>query len=128
MKNLKIVALLFVIGLAIFSLARNQWDSLQNKKSFSLNQGDDFEEQINGAGVGLGEFKPTVLLSPRKPIDHPKPVPVSEVREELVFPNDLVLGIEINGEARAYPINMLTGPDREIVNDTLGGQRIAATW
>jgi len=42
--------------------------------------------------------------------------------------NELVLGLELNGEARAYPINMLTGPSREIINDTLGGIPIAATW
>ena len=32
------------------------------------------------------------------------------------------------GQARAYPINMLTGPSREIINDVLGGVPIAATW
>ena len=38
------------------------------------------------------------------------------------------LGVEVGGEARAYPINMLSGPNREILNDTLGGRPIAATW
>lgn len=41
---------------------------------------------------------------------------------------ELVLGVVIEDEARAYPINMLTGPIREIFNDTLGGKSIAATW
>ena len=41
---------------------------------------------------------------------------------------ELVLGVTIGQESRAYPINMLTGPDREIINDTLGGKAIAATW
>ena len=45
-----------------------------------------------------------------------------------VTENELVLGVELNGESRAYPINMLTGPDREIINDRLGGVAIAATW
>jgi hypothetical protein len=36
--------------------------------------------------------------------------------------------VMINGESRAYPINMLTGPSREILNDRLGGTAIAATW
>ena len=47
----------------------------------------------------------------------------SEIRE-----NEPVLGLSISGESRAYPINMHTGPQREIVNDTLGGTAIAATW
>lgn len=42
--------------------------------------------------------------------------------------DDLVLALSINGHARAYPINMLTGPRREIINDTLGGTAITATW
>jgi hypothetical protein len=34
----------------------------------------------------------------------------------------------VKGESRADPINMLTGPQREIINDRLGGRAIAATW
>jgi len=42
--------------------------------------------------------------------------------------DELVVAVEIDGQARAYPINMLTGPSREIINDELGGTAIAATW
>jgi hypothetical protein len=38
------------------------------------------------------------------------------------------LGIALEDQARAYPINMLTGPRREVINDTLAGREIAATW
>jgi hypothetical protein len=54
-------------------------------------------------------------------------LPVREAASEL-NPNELVLGVEVKGEARAYPINMLSGPNHEILNDTLGGRPIAATW
>ena len=37
-----------------------------------------------------------------------------------------IIGVEINGESRAYPIPFLS--DHEIVNDTVGGQDIAVTW
>ncbi len=40
--------------------------------------------------------------------------------------NELVLGVEIDGDARAYSIPYLSS--REIVNDTVGGRHIAATW
>jgi len=36
--------------------------------------------------------------------------------------DELVLVVDIDGVARAYPINMLTGPAREIINDKLGGR------
>ena len=41
-------------------------------------------------------------------------------------PNDVVLGIERHGEAKAYPIRVLNW--HEIVNDTIGGTPIAATY
>ena len=37
-----------------------------------------------------------------------------------------VIGVEINGESRAYPIPYLSA--HEIVNDTVGGRHIAVTW
>ena len=45
-----------------------------------------------------------------------------------IFDDELVLGVVIDGKARAYPINMLTGPTREIINDELSDVAIAATW
>src|SRR5687767_13128251 len=41
---------------------------------------------------------------------------------------DLVVGITVNGEPRAYPLNTITRPPREIINDTLGGMAIVVTW
>jgi len=41
---------------------------------------------------------------------------------------ELVLALEIAGQARAYPLNVMTGPSREVFNDELGGRAIAATW
>jgi hypothetical protein len=41
---------------------------------------------------------------------------------------DFVLGVEINGQARAYPLNMLNSPRRHVLNDSLGGRPIAVTW
>jgi hypothetical protein len=40
--------------------------------------------------------------------------------------SDSVVGVSINGDARAYPVAILSG--REIVNDTVGGVPIAVTW
>ena len=40
--------------------------------------------------------------------------------------SDRVIGVEINGEARAYPLLVLNC--HEIVNDTLGGKSIAVTY
>jgi hypothetical protein len=37
-----------------------------------------------------------------------------------------VIGLAINGEARAFAISLLDG--HEIVNDTIGGTPVAVTW
>ncbi len=70
-------------------------------------------------------FRPTRVVPPFPPITD---APVSTAAQTRIRPDELVLGVEINGEARAYPINMLTGPRREIINDSVGGRSIAATW
>jgi uncharacterized protein DUF3179 len=46
-----------------------------------------------------------------------------EVRDDY-----FVVGVELNGESRAYPLNMLSRLDRHVLDDTLGGQPIAVTW
>jgi Protein of unknown function (DUF3179) len=42
--------------------------------------------------------------------------------------SDLVIGVAIGEEARAYPVNTLWGPASEVLNDTLGGAPATITW
>ncbi|MBL8819410.1 MAG: DUF3179 domain-containing protein [Planctomyces sp.] len=73
------------------------------------------------------KFAPIHVL-PRQPaIVTPPVLQRSEVTDQ-VTDDELVLGVVVNGESRAYPINMLHGPKREIINDTLGGVPVAAMW
>lgn len=74
------------------------------------------------------EFNPRVVL--RRPLRPITSFPIKTVREvgDSLNPSELVLGVTVGKKSRAYPINMLTGPSREILNDTLGGKAIAATW
>ena len=73
------------------------------------------------------EFTPRQVV---KPFDAIKNAPVVNIAKaaQFVDDNELVLGITFHNSARAYPINMLTQPTREIINDTLGKRKIAATW
>ena len=59
-------------------------------------------------------------------IDNPQFVPVSQSQNEAMDPDEKVIGLEINGDARAYPVNILSS--HEIVNDVVGGQPVAVTW
>ena len=57
-------------------------------------------------------------------IDDPKFVPVSEVTD--LADTEPVIGVTVNGEARAYPLGILT--QHEIVNDTIGGVPVTVTY
>ncbi|MEM7203516.1 MAG: hypothetical protein AAF628_24845 [Planctomycetota bacterium] len=41
---------------------------------------------------------------------------------------DLVVGLQVADQAFAYPINMLGGPQREIVNDQHAGVAFCVNW
>ena len=84
-------------------------------------------DNIEKGDKAAADFKPRRVVPPFPAIKDAPFIPASEVTDE-VSDNELVLGLVINDAARAYPINMLTGPRREIINDTLGGRAIAATW
>jgi hypothetical protein len=57
------------------------------------------------------------------PIYEPEFVPVGEAP---YADDELVIGLALNGEARAYAIGPLNG--REMVNDTVGGIPVLVTW
>lgn len=57
-------------------------------------------------------------------IDDPAFVPVSEVSD--LAPREAVIGLVVNGDARAYPLRILTW--HEICNDVVGGVPVAVTY
>ena len=58
------------------------------------------------------------------PLDQPVFLTVGE--SGYLPDEDLVLGLEWMGEARAYPIRMIT--DHHIVNDIVAGRPLLATY
>ncbi len=61
------------------------------------------------------------------PLFRIKAVTAAEVGSAIAD-DEFVLGVEVEGEARAYPLNMMGHPGSEVVNDTLGGQPVAVTF
>lgn len=58
-----------------------------------------------------------------QPIYNPEFVPADQAG---YADDELVMGVAINGEAKAYPVGLLNS--REMVNDELGGIPILVTW
>jgi hypothetical protein len=59
-------------------------------------------------------------------IDNPKFVSSEEASSNFLQGSDLVIGLEINGDMRAYPLKILVW--HEIVNDDVGGTPVAVTY
>lgn len=82
---------------------------------------------LTGTSAQDPDYRPRRVVPSFPPITEFETKSVSEVGEALGA-SELVLGVSIGDQSRAYPINMLTGPRREIINDELAGHAIAATW
>ena len=59
-------------------------------------------------------------------IDSPDFFVTPEEADVFYGDGEYVLGVEINGDARAYSVPLLSS--HEIVNDVVGGEPIAVTW
>ena len=77
----------------------------------------------------LSKFEPMQVVREFAPIktDDVELLDV-EAGNEFLDDTELVLGVQVDDVARAYPINIQTGPAREIINDQVGNRAIAATW
>lgn len=78
--------------------------------------------------AAAGRTLEIVTLLPRDAIpaiDNPRFYSAAEADEEY-SPDELVLGVSLGGESRAYSTALLNS--HEIVNDTVGGRKIAVTW
>ncbi len=50
----------------------------------------------------------------------------AEKAKKFMAPDEMVIGLDINGDRRAYSVPLLSS--HEIVNDVVGGKKIAVTW
>lgn len=62
--------------------------------------------------------------TPFVPLDNPAVISAKDAA--FLEPDDRVLGVTVNGESRAYPLNMMTF--HHIANDTIDGRPILITF
>lgn len=68
-------------------------------------------------------YRPSAPIDAIAPIYDPKFVAAGEIE---MLDDELVMGVEIDGDARAYPVGMMRF--REMVNDVVGGVPLLVTW
>ena len=76
-----------------------------------------------GIQVDLGQVRQLLPKDAIAPIYDPRFVSPEKAGLDS---GELVIGVELNGESKAYPIGPLVR--REMVNDTVGGVPILVTW
>ena len=54
------------------------------------------------------------------------PLTITPAEADYIWPGDRVLGVNINGETKAYPLRIVNA--HEMVNDTVGGEPISLMW
>jgi hypothetical protein len=76
----------------------------------------------------LAAMVPAARWSPEETMFRPLPEPgfIESSRASHVEPDDMVLGIEIEGRAKAYPVRLLAY--HHVVNDELNGVALVATY
>ena len=90
----------------------------------SASLGSDDEERSASVGENL-ELITLLGFDAIPAILDPKFIDADEADAQM-RPDELVLGLDINGESKAYSIPMLSA--HEIVNDVVGGVPLAVTW
>lgn len=88
----------------------------RGQKPFDVTRHTIPPEDIQGGGPPRDGI-PTLV--------NPQFVSAEQVRGKLAD-RERVLGVFLNGEAKAYPIGILNW--HELVNDTVGGRPVLVTW
>ena len=89
----------------------------------SDNQEDQPLQSSRAVDVDAGKLRQLLFEDAIRPIYDPEFISPADA---ALNPYELVIGVEINGEVRAYPIGPLVR--REMVNDVVGGVPILVTW
>jgi hypothetical protein len=74
------------------------------------------------------DYRPYRYVIPQTPVTEVEALPVAQA-DGMLGAGDLVLGVQVGDEARAYPLKaMNTTPRTKALNDVLGGRPILVTW
>lgn len=107
--------------LLLFLLPIMMWGQMQNPRNIPFN----WKTDTSKTNIDLSEL---IVVLPRgsfQVLNYPKFIGKTEGLNNY-FEREPVMSVEINGSAKAYPLNVLS--IHEIANDTLAGEPILATF
>ena len=129
---LLLLTLLIAIGLLAWGLA----PALLQLADRPPGNGKDIESyafNLSNAKVPLDSIEPSMLHRDMVPVEQdpiilsPKDMTeANEGRRKYLVSDDLLIGVVIDGQARAYPLSILNV--HEVINDQIGDVPLAVTW
>ena len=118
-----LVLVALVIAALFLPQIRQFWLKLRSEEVTITAHGP---QNIAGDGGDLDLQIITILGKDGIPsIDNPRFLHREDADSQMLS-TERVIGVSINGDHRAYPLNLLSR--HEIVNDTVGGVPVAVTW
>jgi hypothetical protein len=109
------IAALALLVIGLVAAGCGQEAAVERDGVFLVGSGEELlEEDIVQASYGRDFLRP--IYDPQF---------VSAAAADLE-PRDIVMGLHINGQARAYPVRLLNV--REMVDDVVGGIPVLVTW
>lgn len=122
------VLVLAFLGRTLYLLHRHGADPY----AAPMRSADEYGFDLSTCLVPRGQIVPATSPDALSPLDEPAVVPAGEVPainkeyHKYLVPGDRVIGVVIEGQARAYPLRVLNW--HEVCNDTLAGMPIAVTY
>ena len=123
------VVLILVTGSSLSSPNGTSEELVRIRSFLSGPAGVGFQDRVSEGSIpDTGRTFRIITVLPQDAIPailEPRLISRSQGEEQLKS-DELVLGLSINGDHRAYPIPLLSS--HEIVNDVVGGMPVAVTW
>lgn len=127
-RTLAIILLGFVSTNSVFAegLQNSQRQvKVERKPKFISNGPGQKPFNVTRHAVPLREIQRSIPKDAIPALIHPEFISASEVGN-LLSPKDRVLGVYLQGDAKAYPVRILNW--HELVNDNVGGRPILVSW
>ena len=130
MSKILVVTLMVVVGLGIgiiiglllpYSNTNSPLSTSISRSTAALSAQEEIKSIVPLEQIVSGGPPPDGIPS----IDSPKFTSVKEA-DEILEDSELVVGLNVNGDIRAYPLQILVW--HEIVNDNVGGVPVAITY
>lgn len=128
-----LVAFGFALAIAAWALAPAIFRLVDRPPGDGTNL-ESYEFNLTAPAIDLELVEPAMLHRDMVPVmNDPVILTMSEIEARnaerstrYLVPSDVVIGVEHNGEARAYPLSVLNV--HELVHDELGGTPILVSW